>query len=136
MTARASDSSAESARQAARDLGSVGAATTGVGAVVVTLVAGACCVSPVLAPLIVGVLGASGAVWAASLKPYTWYILGASGAALAFGFWSVYRARAACAVGDVPRRSRVLSRVAALALWAGAVCWAAALVLRLALPQF
>jgi hypothetical protein len=136
MTARSSDSPADSARQAARDVGSVGAATTGVGAVVVTLVAGACCVSPVLAPLIVGVLGASGAVWAASLKPYTWYILAGSGAALAFGFWSVYRSREACALGEVPRRSRMLSRIAAIALWAGAVCWVGALVLRLALPQF
>ncbi len=54
-------SSQSTGRQGAtRDVGALGAATTGVGAAVVTLVAGACCVSPVLAPVIVGVLGASG----------------------------------------------------------------------------
>ena len=122
-------------RRAARDASAVGAATTGLGAAIVTLVAGACCVSPVLAPLIVGVLGASGAVWAASLKPYTWWILGVSGVALVGAFWSVYRPRPACDLADVPRRSRILPGVAKVSLWFGAVSWAAALLLRLILPQ-
>lgn len=122
-------------RRAARDAGALGAATTGVGAAVVTLVAGACCVSPVLAPLIVGVLGASGAVWAASLKPYTRWILGVAGLSLIGGFWTVYRPRPACEIGPGARRSQFLPRVAKVSLWVGAVCWAAALVLRLILPQ-
>ena len=124
-----------SGRRAARDVGALGAATTGVGAAVVTLVAGACCVSPVLAPLIVGVLGASGAVWAASLKPYAWWILAFAGLSLVGGFWTVYRPRLACDIGSASRRSRLLPRIAKASLWIGAVCWTAALMLRLILPQ-
>lgn len=119
----------------ARNAGAIGAATTGVGAALLTLVAGACCVSPVLAPLIVGILGASGAVWAVSLKPYTWWILGGAGLALAGGFWTVYRPRAFCAAGVGTSRGRVLPLIAKGSLWLGAVCWAAALVLRVVLPQ-
>ena len=122
-------------RRGARDVGAVGAATTGVGAALVTLVAGACCVSPVLAPLIVGVLGASGAVWVASLKPYSGWILGIAGAALAGAFWTVYRPRPACDIGDAPKRRRLLPRIAKVSLWVGTVCWTAALILRLMLPQ-
>jgi hypothetical protein len=121
--------------RAARDAGALGAATTGVGAAIVTLVAGACCVSPVLAPLIVGVLGATGAVWVASLKPYSWWILAAAGLSLVGGFWSVYRPRPACDIDDRSARGRVLPRVAKVSLWIGAVCWTAALMLRLVLPQ-
>jgi hypothetical protein len=133
MTFRA-ESSDQPRGGAARDAGALGAAGAGVGAAVVTLVAGACCVSPVLAPLIVGVLGASGAVWAASLKPYSAWILIAAGLALAGGFWTVYRPRPACDVNGV-RPSRVMPRVAKVSLWIGAVCWTAALMLRLMLPQ-
>lgn len=135
MTARSPATPESASQRGARDVGAVGAATTGVGAALVTLVAGACCVSPVLAPLIVGILGASGAVWVASLKPYAWWILGLAGGALAGGFWTVYRRRPACDMADVPRRSRVMPRIAKISLWFGAACWAAALVLRLTLPQ-
>ncbi|MGH7634447.1 MAG: hypothetical protein ACRENC_12005, partial [Gemmatimonadaceae bacterium] len=121
--------------QTARNVGAVGAAATGAGAAVVMLVAGACCVSPVLAPLIVGVLGASGAVWAASLKPYGWWILGLAGLALVGGFWTVYRPRPACDVADVRARDRILPRVAKISLWLGAAFWIAGLVVRLILPQ-
>ena len=119
---------------AARGLGAVGAATTGIGAAVVTLVAGACCVSPVLAPLIVGVLGASGAVWAAGLKPYGWWILGGSGVCLAAGFWSVYRSRDACDLADRPRSNGVMQRVAKVSLWISAVFVVAGVIVRLTLP--
>jgi hypothetical protein len=97
-------------------------------------VTAACCVSPVIAPLIVGVLGASGAVWAASLKPYSGWILGISFLFLAYGFWSVYRLRAACSIADAPAQGQVLPRIAKGSLWVGAVCWAAAVMLRLTLP--
>src|SRR4051812_41894175 len=53
-------------------------ATGGVAAALLTLVSAACCVSPIIAPIIVGALGASGAVWAAGLKPYGAWILGAA----------------------------------------------------------
>lgn len=138
MRAHSSTPSKNGPRGAARDVGAVGAvgaATTGVGAALVTLVAGACCVSPVLAPLIVGILGASGALWVASLKPYAWLILGVAGAALAGGFWTVYRPRPACEISDMPARRGLWPRIAKASLWFGAVCWIAALILRLTLRQ-
>jgi hypothetical protein len=108
--------------------------TTGVAAGLLSLVGAACCVSPVVAPIIVGVLGASGAVWAASLKPYGGWILGVSLLFLVFGFWTVYRPRPACVVSDAPRQNRFLPMFAKGSLWVGAVCWIVGLVLRLLLP--
>src|SRR5262249_499581 len=70
----------------AESAGAIASASTGLASALLTVVAGACCVSPVLAPIFVSVLGASGAVWAAGLKPYGWWILGGSAALLALGF--------------------------------------------------
>ena len=122
-------------RDAARDVSALGAATTGIGAAIVALVAGACCVSPILAPLIVGVLGASGAVWAAGLKPWVWWILGGSFVCLAFGFWTVYRRRPDCAIADAPKSGVMLSKFAKASLWFGAACWMTGVILRLLLPS-
>lgn len=52
----------------ARQIGAAGAAVSGAGAALVATAATACCAGPVVAPLIVAVLGASGAAWAAGLK--------------------------------------------------------------------
>ena len=114
--------------------GAIATASTGIASALLTIVAGACCVSPVLAPILVGVLGASGAVWAAGLKPYGWWILGASAAFLALGFWSVYRPRRACSTADVRRPNGVLARVAKLSLWVGALFWVAGAMVRVLLP--
>lgn len=114
--------------------GAIASATTGVAAAALTLVTAACCVSPVIAPIIVGVLGASGAVWVAGLKPYSGWILGVSFLCLVYGFWTVYRPRRNCAVGRGTNRYRVMSRVAKGSLWVGAVFWATALMMRLILP--
>jgi hypothetical protein len=112
----------------------IASGSTGIAAGVLSVVAAGCCASPVLAPLIVGVLGASGAVWAANLKPYTLWILGGAGLGLAYGFWSVYRPREQCEVGDMPRRRSVLPAIARASLWVGAVFWTAALMLQVILP--
>jgi hypothetical protein len=125
--------SAASSDEMARGVGALGAATTGVGAAVLALVAGACCVSPVIAPLIVGVLGAGGSVWAAGLKPYGWWILGGSALCLSVGFWSVYRPRSACALTDRPKSNRFMQGVAKASLGMGAVFWIAGVTLRLVL---
>ena len=117
----------------ASTVGALGAGSTGFGAALVTIVAGTCCVSPVLAPLIVGVLGAGGAAWAAGLKPYSSYILAASLLLLAGGFWSAYRPRTLCVAGTVFRPPRWMSRLSKGVLWAGAVCWAGAVVVHLTL---
>lgn len=115
--------------------GAIASASTGVAAAGLTIVTAACCVSPVLAPILVGVLGASGAVWAAGLKPYGWWILGGALACLAFGFWTVYRPRPACAVEGVPRSQRVLQNVSKISLWFGAACWLAGVMLKVLLPS-
>lgn len=131
---RVNGSFASPASGAARDAGTIGAAATGFGAAAVTVVALSCCVSPVLAPMLVAVLGASGVVWAANLKPYSGLILAAGGVLLASGFWTVYRPRPTCEAGPSSGRNRVLPFVAKAMLWAAAVTWCAALMLRLILP--
>ena len=115
--------------------GALASASTGDAAAALTVVTAACCVSPVLAPIIVSVLGASGAVWAAGLKPYGWWILGAALVCLAFGFWTVYRPRTECAVGDLPRQSRLMPKIAKASLWFGAACWMAGVLIRLLMPS-
>lgn len=115
--------------------GAIASASTGVAAAAISVVTAACCVSPVLAPILVSVLGASGAVWAAGLKPYSWWIFGGAFLALAYGFWTIYRPRAKCAVGSSPPQKTWLPRVARLALWFGATCWLVAVTLHLLIPQ-
>ncbi len=107
----------------------VGVAAAGAGAAALATAAGACCV-PVIAPLVVAVLGASGAAWAAGLKPYSLAILGAAGLLLAYGYWVIYRPRLA-ATGDAcpVRRPPLTPR---LVLWVATALWAVAAFLNLA----
>ena len=112
------------------DVKGVGAAATSAGAAVVATAASACCI-PVIAPLIVGVLGASGAAWAAGLQPYSPAILGFSGLLLGYGFWVVYRQRqmeegTSCPIGR-PKGVQVV-------LWLAAALWTLAMILNL-VPQ-
>ncbi len=105
----------------------VGAAAAGAGAAALATAASACCV-PVLAPLIVAVLGAGGAAWAAGLAPYSLPILAAAGLLVAYGFWAVYRPRPAAA-GGCPVRRPLAPR---LVLWIASALWAVAALLNLA----
>ncbi len=113
----------------------IASASTGVAAAALTVVSAACCVSPVVAPIIVSLLGAGGAVWAAGLKPYGWWILGGSLVSLTYGFWIVYRPRASCAIGGNVAERRVLPRMAKISLWFGAACWMTGVLLRLLVPS-
>lgn len=108
--------------------GAVGVAAAGAGAAALATAAGACCV-PVIAPLIVGVLGAGGAAWAAGLKPYGLAILALAGLLLAYGFWVVYRPTPVAAGEACPVRRPVSARVV---LWLATALWAIAAVLNLA----
>jgi hypothetical protein len=108
--------------------GAIVAAGGGVGAAVVAAVAGACCVGPVIAPVFVSVLGASGAAWAAGLKPYSSYLLLGSLLLLGAGFWRAYRGSAKCAA-DVCRRS---PRGVRLVLWIASFLWIAAAAVNVA----
>ena len=126
---------AAASNQSVRSAGAIASGSTGIAAGLLSVVAASCCVSPTLAPLIVGIVGASGAVWAASLKPYAFWILGVAGLSLAYGFWSVYRPAARCDVSSQPQRLRVLSLISKGSLWIGAVLWTSALMLQLILPS-
>lgn len=114
-------------------LRSWGAAWAGAGTATAATAAGACCV-PVLAPLLVSVLGVGGAIWAARLEPYAPYLLGVSGLAVGYGFWTVYRRRpeapcetdlegAATGAGCPPRRPVALQ----VLLWFAGAVWIFAL---------
>jgi len=113
-----------------RSAGAVASASTGLASALLSIAAGACCVSPVLAPIIVSLLGASGAVWAAGLKPYGWWILGASAASLGLGFWTMYRPRRACDAAVVSDSGRVLQLIARISLFVGAAFWIAGASIR------
>lgn len=116
------------------DLEAWGAATSGAGAAVLATAATACC-APILAPLIISVLGVSGAVWAAGLKPYSPYILAGAGLLLAYGFWTVYRQPPLPAGSSCPARR---PRSVRIVLWVSALLWLVAFllnVLQIVAPQ-
>lgn len=106
----------------------VGVAAAGAGAAALATAASACCV-PLIAPLVVAVLGAGGAAWAAGLKPYSLAILAAAGLLLVYGFWVVYRPRPTVAGEACPVRRPLAPR---LVLWIASVLWAVAALLNLA----
>ena len=106
----------------------LGAAAAGAGAAALATAAGACCV-PVIAPLVVAVLGAGGAAWAAGLKPYSLAILAGAGLLLAYGYWVVYRLRLVAEGEACPTRWQLSPR---LVLWLATALWAVAAFLNLA----
>ncbi len=106
---------------------SLGAASASAGTSLLATAAGACCV-PIVAPLIVAALGASGAAWVAGLKPYSPYFLLVSGVLLGYGYWGVYAQRAPC---DDGRCATFPSLGRRILLWAATAIWAAALALNL-----
>lgn len=120
------------ARGRASQAGAAGAAISGAGAALVATAATACCSGPIVAPLIVTILGASGAAWAAGLKPYSPWLLGASFLALIYGFRLAYRKVATCDMGTTVRRP-MSTRLVRGVLWVSAVLWLAAVVANLTL---
>ncbi len=107
-----------------RNLRAWGAASTGAGAAVLATAATACCV-PILAPFLVSVLGVSGSIWAAGLKPYSLIILAIAGLLLGYGFWTVYRRRALVEGETCAARPPLMVRPV---LWFSALLWLLALV--------
>jgi len=115
-----------------RRLGAIGAAAAGAGSALAAVLASSCCVGPVVAPLIVAALGASGAAWAAGLKPYSPYLLAGSFALLLGGLRLTYRPRQACVDGSCPVRP---GRSVKMVLWAAVALWTLAALLNLILPS-
>jgi MerT mercuric transport protein len=101
----------------------VGSATGGLATAIAAVFAALCCVGPST----VALLGAGGALAAASLKPYRPFLLLASLAMILYGFWRAYgssvrnRQGVAC-----PTR---IGRFTRKALWLAAIVWVAAVVL-------
>jgi hypothetical protein len=118
--------------QKQRPYGTLGAASAGAGSALAAVVASSCCVGPVIAPLIVAALGASGAAWAAGLKPYSPYILAGSLAFLLFGLWTVYRPRPACPPERGPAGA---GRGVKAVLWVAVALWVLAVTLNLLVPH-
>ncbi len=100
----------------------------GAGAAALATAASACCV-PVLAPLLVSVLGVSGAIWATRLAPYGPAILAGSALLLGYGFLAVYRRRPQPAGAVCPARR---PRSIRLLLWASLLVWLLAVALNAA----
>jgi len=105
-------------------------ATASAGAATLATAAGACCV-PVVAPLIVAVLGASGAAWAAGLEPYSLAILVLAGMFLGYSYWVLYRLRTAAAGEACAVRRTIAPRVV---LWIATAFWTLAALLNV-FPQ-
>jgi mercuric ion transport protein len=101
----------------------LGSATGGLAGAIAAFFAALCCVGPST----VALLGAGGALAAASIKPYRPVLLLASLAMILYGFWRVYgtsirnRQGLAC-----PTR---IGRFSRNALWLAAIFWVAAVVL-------
>lgn len=125
MSAEPRKGASSSRAGAGGHLAAVGAALSGAGGAFVATAATACCSGPLLAPLIVGVLGASGAAWAAGLKPYSPWLLAGSAGMLGLGFWSSYRAAPSCEVVPSKQGQRTATIVRGV-LWISALLWIAA----------
>lgn len=105
-----------------KQVGAIGAATVGTGAALTAGVASACCVGPALAPIFVAILGAGGLAAVSGLRPFTPWLLLASGAMLAFSFWQTHRRPPCTADGSEIARPFGL-RVARFVTWAAAALW-------------
>jgi mercuric ion transport protein len=106
-----------------RGIGAAGASLTGVGAAVTAMVASLCCIGPV----VVSIVGVSGAVAAAGLKPYRPLLILASLALILAGVWFAYRPAMAPGSGAAcPSRPGRISRSI---VWIAAALWLAAILL-------
>ena len=105
-----------------------GAASAALGSAAASI----CCIGP----LAITLLGVQGAIVAAGIKPYRWYLLAGSFVLIGLAFWSVYRpsprkvtAGASCSIGAGG------GRVSRLVLWTASGIWVAAVALNIAIDQ-
>lgn len=107
-----------------KDVGAIGAATLGTGAVLTAGVASACCVGPALAPIFLSILGAGGLATVAGLRPFSPLLFLGSAAMLAFAFRQSYR-RSTCEADGSTRVAPASLRVARGVTWVAAILWLA-----------
>jgi hypothetical protein len=88
---------------------------------VTAAVAAACCVGPSIAPLLLPVLGASGLIAIAALRPYMLWLEVITALLLGFSYWQVYRRRASCdgSATSIPASLRI----ARIVTWAATGLW-------------
>jgi mercuric ion transport protein len=106
-----------------RGIAAIGASLSGLGAAVTAAAASLCCVGPA----VVSIVGVSGAVAAAGLKPYRPLLILASLALIGVGLWFAYRPTMAGSLGAAcPSRAGRISRSI---VWIAAALWLAAILL-------
>lgn len=103
-----------------------GAAVASTGAAATATAAAACCV-PVLSPLLVGALGATGAAWVTGLKPWAPFLLAGGLLLLLYALKTVRRARR-CGTYARSRSARWIGRGSQLLLVTSILAWIASLV--------
>ncbi len=86
------------------------------GSVVSGILASACCIGP----LVLGLLGISGAAFAQRLAPFRPYLLVMTYALLGGAFYLAYRPKAACGPGEACEMPQA-SRVGKVMLWVATV---------------
>ena len=105
-----------------RQVAEAGSLAGAIGAAFTSGIAAICCIGPLALTL----LGVNGMIFAAGLKPYRFYLVGASALMLGLAFWMVYR--------PVPVQGAVCSTRAArytrVILWSATVVWVAAFILQ------
>jgi hypothetical protein len=89
----------------------------GATAAAASLVATACCVGTVIPPLLVSVIGVSGAAWVGGLKPVAPYLVTGAFALLAYTFMSIRRRARSCRAGEAPRAAARVLLVVASGVW-------------------
>ncbi len=105
------------------DVPAIGAASLATGSALTAAVAGACCVGPSLAPMLLPIVGASGLIAVAALRPYTVWLELLAALMLAFSFRQVYRRRACQTVPTGLRIARAATLLAS-ALWLVSIAYA------------
>ncbi len=101
------------------EVGSVfGAASSAMGSAAASI----CCVGP----LGVTLLGVQGAIFAAGLKPYRWYLLGGSAVLLGLAFLMIYRPVSAAGASCSTR----VGRWNRITFWTSAGIWITAITIQ------
>lgn len=80
------------------ELATSAGAAVGIGGATLAALVSACCAGPAVGPLVVALLGASGAVAFEGLRPFTTPLLVLSALAIATSFWLQRRSLRSCGV--------------------------------------
>lgn len=111
------------------NVGQTGSLFGAAGAALTSTAASICCIGP----LGIALLGVNGAIWAAAIKPYRFYLLGGSLLLLGYAHWSMRRSDY-CGEAEVcSTHSKQLSR---FVLWAATALWFAAVAIQFAADRY